>query len=180
MGSYSNAYSNAYDNIINNITMANEVLSRELYIFINKVAKNLNDYDQTTNPDGYQESDNIVIACATDFTFDLTKDVIPIQCLAGDGWKRSLADDKGWTISSNALVIRTPQTGENSWNDLLQEFKSSNEPIIVAIGSLISGDSYEIGFATITGLSENGSTGAPATWSLNVEGYGELQTKTVA
>lgn len=179
MGSYSNAYSNAYDNLVNNTKMANEVLSRELYIFINKVAKNLDDYDQSTNPDGYQESDNIIIACATDFTFDLTKDSIPIQCMNGTGWKRSLADDKGWSISSNALVIRVPATGETSWDEILQDFKTTDEPIIIAIGSTVSADSYEIGFATITGLSENGATGAPATWSLSAEGYDKLETKTV-
>lgn len=128
------------------------------------------------------------IAKATSYTFNLNKSEIDISSLDSDGWAEKLADQKDWNFDFDGMVTRGIVTGTSysemtgtthmDFNALLEQIKTNDEPVEVALSSRVSGDTYQSGMALLTSLSESGSVGAAVTYSGTLAGTGTLTTKT--
>ena len=139
--------------------MANEVRSKEFVIQYN----------------------SLVIGRATDYSLEVNKEIIDVTTLDSEAWRQILAGNKNWKITFSGLVIRgTPPTGETNYAELLNDLKTNDDPVTVAIASTVSGDSYEEGQGLITQLSMSGATGDVQKYSGTIEGTSSLTTQTVA
>jgi len=130
------------------------------------------------------------IAKATSYNFQINKAEIDISALDSDGWAEKLADSKDWSIDFDGLVTRGTVTGASysemtttthiDYGALLEQLKSNDTPVEVALVSKISDDTYQVGNALITSVSESVSVGAAVTYSGTLSGTGALTTCTVA
>jgi hypothetical protein len=51
--------------------------------------------------------DSSTVACATDFSLSVSKDMIETACLDSTGAKTNVPDMYGWSVSGSGLVFRT-------------------------------------------------------------------------
>lgn len=128
--------------------MADIVLSNELYIV----------YDGTQ------------IACTTDFTLNLEKAQIDINC--GSGWSGNLGGAKNWSLDFSAIVKRTDTN--LIYSDLLTQFIISDIEVLVALKSNILTDNYYQGNAIITNLTQTGTIDDAVKYSGTLTGTGQL------
>ena len=49
--------------------------------------------------------DSSTMACCTDFSLSINKDLIEIACLDAEGAKMSIPDMYGWSVSGSGMVI---------------------------------------------------------------------------
>lgn len=128
------------------------------------------------------------IAKATSFTFEINKSEIDVSNLDSNSWNQKLVDNKDWSMSFDGLVTRNTITGTSysemtgtthiDFDNLLQEVKTNDDAVTVALVSRITGDKYETGLGFITALSATGSVGAAMTYSGTISGTGALTQKT--
>ena len=63
-----------------------------------------------------------VVARATNFDFEVNKEVIDITSLDAAGWKQIMAGDKSWKLSFSGLVTKgSTEAGKTDYNELLQK-----------------------------------------------------------
>lgn len=124
--------------------------------------------------------DASTVACATDFSVSVNKDMIEIACLGAEGAKRSVPDLYGWTISGSGMVIRTDSlaTGAYSLFDMADSLLDTDASVAVSIIPDVSANKYFSGAGYFTSLTMDGGVGSPVTYSFTITGDGELAVST--
>ena len=124
--------------------------------------------------------DGSTVACATNFSLSMTKDVIEIACLDSTGAQESVPDMYGWTISGSGLVFRTVgATGYGMFN-MANSLLNTDASVAVSIVPDVSQNQYYDGAGYFTSLSMEGGVGAAVTYSFEIAGSGPLTIKTTA
>lgn len=146
--------------------MANEKLSKELILKV---------WDATAG--SYK-----TVARTTSYSIEKGKETVEVTSFDSAGWKEFLVDLKEWSVSADGIVIRTAESGKKTYEELLQSFISSDDPVVLQmINPLAYTDatdgvlySHEVGKILLTSLPLQGSLGDKQTYSLSAQGTGKL------
>lgn len=124
--------------------------------------------------------DSSTVACATNFSLSMTKDVIEIACLDSTGAKESVPDMYGWTVSGSGLVFRTAgATGYGMFN-MANNLLNTDASVAISIVPDVSANQYYSGAGYFTSLSMEGGVGSAVTYSFELAGTGPLSILTTA
>lgn len=146
--------------------MANEALSKELIIKIwDSVAGTYN-----------------TVARLTGYSFEVNKETVEITNFDSGSWKEFLVDLKDWSVSDDGVVIRTAESGKETYEDMLTSIIGTDTVLIIQmINPLAYTDatdgvtySHEIGNAFLTSMPMTGSVGDKQTYSMTLMGSGTL------
>ena len=126
--------------------------------------------------------DSSTLACATDFSLSISKDMIEIACLDSEGAKESVPDMYSWSVSGSGMVFRTvgATAGSYSLFDMADNLLTSDASIAVAIVPDVSGNDYFSGVGYFTSLSMDGGVGSPVSYSFEITGSGPLTVSQTA
>lgn len=146
--------------------MANEKLSKELILKIwDSVAGTYN-----------------TVARLTGYSFEVNKETVDITNFDSGGWKEFLVDLLDWSVSDDGVVIRTAESGKETYEDMMVSILGTDTVLILQmINPLAYTDatdgtiySHEIGNVFLTALSGTGSVGDKQTYSMTLMGSGTL------
>jgi predicted secreted protein len=122
--------------------------------------------------------DSSTVACATEFSLSMNKDMIEIACLSSTGAKTTVPDMYGWSVSGSGLVFRTVgSTGYGVFN-MANSLLASDASVLVQIIPDVSLNQYFSGAGYFTSLTYEGGVGAAITYSFEVTGDGVLSVLT--
>ncbi|HPI82199.1 MAG TPA: phage tail tube protein [Candidatus Paceibacterota bacterium] len=124
--------------------------------------------------------DSSTVACATDFSLSISKDVIEIACLDSEGAKESVPDMYSWSVSGSGMVFRTvgATAGSYSLFDMADNLLTTDASVLVQLVPDVSSNKYFSGAGYFTSLSMEGGVGAPVSYSFEITGSGTLSVKT--
>ncbi len=124
--------------------------------------------------------DGSTLGCASDFSLQITKDMIEVACLDSTGAKQQVPDLYGWNVTFSGMVLRTSTVGTDiNYDALANKIISSDASVGVYILPDVSANKYLIGGGYLSSLSMDGGVGAPVTFSGEIVGSGPLtQTQT--
>ena len=146
--------------------MASEKLSKELILKIwDSVAGTYN-----------------TIARLTGYSFEVNKETVDITNFDSGRFKEFLVDLIDWSVSDDGVVVRTAQSGEETYEDMLVSILGTDTVLILQmINPLAYTDatdgtlySHEIGNVYLTAMSGTGSVGDKQTYSMSLQGSGTL------
>jgi len=124
--------------------------------------------------------DASTVACATDFSLSISKDMIEIACLDASGAKQNVPDMYSWSVSGSGLVFRntgaTP--GSYSYWQMANNLLNTDASVGIAIVPNVSTNSYYSGVGYFSSLGMEGGVGAAVTYSFEITGSGVLEIKT--
>ena len=122
--------------------------------------------------------DASTLACATDFSVSMSKDMIEIACLSSTGAKQSVPDMYSWKVSGSGLVFRT--VGESGYGPFRMADKLLNSDASVGISIVpdVSLNEYFSGVGYFSSLSMDGGVGAAVKYSFEITGSGPLSIST--
>ena len=126
--------------------------------------------------------DGSTLGCASDFSIQITKDMIEIACLDSTGAKQQVPDLYGWTVTFSGMVIRTStvDSGDMQFDALANKIISSDAPLGIYILPDVSANKYLVGAGYLSSLSMDGGVGSPVTFSGEIVGSGPLTQSTTA
>lgn len=126
--------------------------------------------------------DASTVACATDFSLSMSKDMIEIACLSSTGAKENVPDMYGWTVSGSGLVFRTVGQTAGSYGmfNMANSLLNTDASVLVALVPNVSTNQYYEGVGYFSSLSMEGGVGAAVTYSFEITGSGALSIKTTA
>ena len=126
--------------------------------------------------------DGSTLACATDFSLSVSKDLIDVTCLDNSGAKQQIPDTYGWSISFSGLRIQssTVDAGKMSYDALANSLISSDASVNVYVLPDISANHYLSGGAFISSMNMDGGVGSATTFSGELAGTGALTQNTTA
>jgi len=125
--------------------------------------------------------DSSTVACATDFSWNITKDTIDIACLDSTGSKESVPDMYSYTVSGSGLVFRTAGADSGSYgfyNMVNNLIGNTDASVAIAIIPDVSLNEYLSGAGYFTSLSQTGGIGAAVSYSFEIKGTGPLSVLT--
>jgi hypothetical protein len=124
--------------------------------------------------------DSSTLACATDFSLSISKDLLEIACLDSSGAKESVPDLYGWNVSGSGLVFRTvgAAAGKYGFFNMAQNLLNSDASVGVSIVPDVSANQYFRGVGYFSSLGMEGGVGAPVTYSFEITGSGPLTIAT--
>lgn len=126
--------------------------------------------------------DASTVACATDFSLSMSKDMIEIACLSSTGAKETVPDMYGWSVSGSGLVFRTVGQTAGSYGmfDMASSLLNSDASVLISLVPDVSLNKYYEGVGYFSSLGMEGGVGAAVTYSFEVTGSGALSVKTTA
>lgn len=126
--------------------------------------------------------DGSTMACCTDFSLSMNRDLIEVACLDSEGAKLSIPDMYGWSVSGSGMVIRTTgmDAGDTGLFDMASTILTSDASVLVQILPDVSTQEYFSGAGYFSSLSMEGGVGAPVTYSFEITGSGVLSVLTTA
>lgn len=124
--------------------------------------------------------DSSTVACATNFSLSMTKDMIEVACLDSEGAKQNVPDMYSWSVSGSGMVLRTIDTGKYSMFDVADSILNTDASVLVEIVPDVSAMQYYSGAGYFSSLSMEGGIGAAATYSFEITGSGPLSIETTA
>lgn len=113
------------------------------------------------------------IANLTSTDFELSKDTIDATNKDGGSYKEFLVGLSGWTMNAEGIFEEDGSATGVSAKDLLDDI-IAGAPITVVMTSLISGDIKLSGSAIITSFAWNAPVNDVSTFSVSLQGTGEL------
>ncbi|MBP7786101.1 hypothetical protein KA062_02505 [Patescibacteria group bacterium] len=122
--------------------------------------------------------DSSTVACATDFSLSVSRDMIEIACLDSEGAKESVPDMYGWSVSGSGMVFRTAGETGYSLFDMAENLLTSDASVYVAIVPDVSANKYFSGVGYFSSLGMEGGVGAPVSYSFEITGSGVLSVNT--
>ena len=124
--------------------------------------------------------DSSTVACATDFSLSVSRDMIEIACLDSSGAKESVPDMYGWSVSGSGMVFRTvgATSGSYSLFDMAENLLTSDASVAIAIVPDVSANKYFSGVGYFSSLGMEGGVGAPVSYSFEITGSGPLSVST--
>ena len=126
--------------------------------------------------------DSSTVACATDFSLSVSKDMIEIACLDSEGAKENVPDMYSWSVSGSGMVFRTVGATAGSYSvfDMADSLLTTDASVAVAIVPDVSANKYFSGAGYFTSISMEGGVGAPVSYSFEITGSGPLSISTTA
>lgn len=124
--------------------------------------------------------DSSTVACATDFSLSINKDMIEIACLDSTGAKLNVPDMYSWTVSGSGMVLTSMDSGSISMYDIASDILASDASVLIEIVPDVSSAKYYSGAGYFSSLSMDGGVGAAVTYSFEITGSGALEIKTTA
>jgi predicted secreted protein len=126
--------------------------------------------------------DASTVACATDFTVSMTKDMITTACLSSTGAKETVPDMYGWTVTGSGLVFRTTSQTAGSYGvmEIAHNLLVHDTSVSVQIVPDVSLNQYFSGAGYFSSLNYTGGVGAAVTYDFEVTGTGVLSILTTA
>lgn len=126
--------------------------------------------------------DSSTVACATDFSLSISKDMIEIACLDSEGAKENVPDMYSWSVSGSGMVFKTvgATAGSYSLFDMAENLLTTDTAVEVAIVPDVSLNQFFTGSGYFTSLSMEGGVGAPVSYSFEITGSGALDVSTTA
>lgn len=126
--------------------------------------------------------DGSTVACATDFSLTVSKDMIEIACLDSTGAKESVPDMYGWSVSGSGMVFRTVGATAGSYGlfNMATNLTTTDASVLVQFLPDVSANQYFSGAGYFTSLSMEGGVGAPVSYSFEITGSGPLTIATTA
>lgn len=124
--------------------------------------------------------DSSTVACITDFSLSISKDMIEIACLDAEGAKESVPDMYSWSVSGSGMVMRTVglTSGQYSSFDMASKLLTTDASVLVSILPDVSLNKYFRGAGYFTSLGMDGGVGAPVSYSFEIQGSGPLTVLT--
>jgi predicted secreted protein len=124
--------------------------------------------------------DASTVACATDFSLSINKDLIEIACLDSAGGKESIPDLYSWSVSGSGMVFRTVGATAGSYSvfDMATKLLTSDASVAVKLLPDVSTNQYFSGAGYFSSLSYEGGVGAPVSFSFEITGTGTLSIAT--
>jgi predicted secreted protein len=124
--------------------------------------------------------DASTVACATDFSLSMSKDMIEIACLDSAGAKESVPDMYNWSASGSGMVFRTVGATSGSYGlfNMANSLLNSDASVAVSIVPDVSANQYFSGAGYFSSLSMEGGVGAAVTYSFEITGSGPLTIAT--
>ena len=122
--------------------------------------------------------DTSTVACATDFSLSITKDMIEITCLDSDGAKQNVPDMYSWTVSGSGMVFRTAGSSGVGIFEMADSLLTSDASIAVSLLPDVSANKYFSGVGYFTSLGMEGGVGSPVSYSFEITGTGALSVNT--
>ena len=122
----------------------------------------------------YIQYDGQTIACTTDFTLQVSKETIDVNC--GTGWTKGLGSLKEWSLDFSAIVKRADTN--LIYSEILTDLIFNEVPVTVALRSNIANDSYYTGQAMLLNLTKSGTIDDVVTYSGTLQGYNQLSILT--
>ena len=113
------------------------------------------------------------IANLTSTDFELSKDTIDATNKDGCNYKEFLVGLSGWTMNAEGIFEEDGSATGVSAKDLLDDI-IAGAPITVVMTSLVSGDIKLSGSAIITSFAWNAPVNDVSTFSVSLQGSGEL------
>lgn len=113
------------------------------------------------------------IANLTSTDFELSKDTIDATNKDGGNYKEFLVGLSGWTMNAEGIFEEDGSATGVSAKDLLDDI-IAGAPITVVMTSLVSGDIKLSGSAVITSFAWNAPVNDVSTFSVSLQGSGEL------
>lgn len=116
--------------------------------------------------------ERIPIGNATSATLDVSNSVIDVTTKDSNSWREVISGRRSWTISTDGLLDNfgtTSTTHRDS--DEINMYALAGTTIYLEFGV---GDARFVGQGVISSLSQSGPSDAEATWSVTIEGSGEL------
>lgn len=113
------------------------------------------------------------IANLTSTDFELSKDTIDATNKDGGNYKEFLVGLSGWTMNAEGIFEEDGSATGVSAKDLLDDI-IAGAPITVVMTSLVSGDLKLSGSAIITSFAWNAPVNDVSTFSVSLQGSGEL------
>jgi TP901-1 family phage major tail protein len=113
------------------------------------------------------------IANLTSTDFELSKDTIDATNKDGGNYKEFLVGLSGWTMNAEGIFEEDGGVTGISAKDLLDDI-IAGAPITVVMTSLVSGDLKLSGSAIITSFAWNAPVNDVSTFSVSLQGSGEL------
>lgn len=122
------------------------------------------------------------VACATDFSLSINKDMIDIACLTATGAKQSVPDLYGWTVSFSGLRMETDSLTDDKigYDELANLIVTSDEKVDVYLLPDVSSNNYLKGSGYISSITMDGGVGSPVSYSGEVTGSGALSQQTTS
>lgn len=119
-----------------------------------------------------------VIACLSSNALSVSVDSIDVSTKCSDGWAASLPNNKSWTMSADGVAV----------SDIEEQDEVSNDELLSLIGTKVwaaifdpsaglSG-SYRMGVVWISALDETASNNEAYTFSVTLNGSGQLYFNT--
>jgi len=128
---------------------------------------------------GYVMLDSSIVGCAQSYSLDATRSISEVQCMGSDSI-RKVAGPYNWTVSFDALQILT-KDGSNgiiSYDGAMSLFKAGTDVSVYLyplVAEVSTGQIYQSGRGLIESISLSVAAGdAPATFSLSIQGSGDL------
>ena len=112
---------------------------------------------------------NEILHC-TSASLSISREMRDSTTKSSQGWSESLAGLKSWEISGDGFV---DFSGNNNIDALITEMLSTTPAVEVSFGTGTSGQTYT-GEAFITSISVDAGVEENATYSLTLQGTGEL------
>lgn len=114
--------------------------------------------------------DDVLIACATSATMDLSTNMADATCKDNDGAEQIKPSQKTWSMALDGMLAFDSNYG---WQDLVDAW-DQDVLLKVRFGTEELGDEYYEGMAYIDSLSASGPLNEVATYSVNFRGTGTL------
>lgn len=124
--------------------------------------------------------DASTVACATDFSLSMSKDMIEISCLDSSGAKENVPDMYSWSVSGSGMVFRTVGATAGSYGlfNMANNLLTTDASVSVAIVPDVSANQYFSGVGYFSSLSMEGGVGSAVTYSFEITGSGPLSILT--
>ena len=115
----------------------------------------------------------VKVANLTSTDFELSKDTIDATNKDGGNYKEFIVGLSGWTMNAEGIFEEDGSATGVSAKDLLDDI-IAGAPITVVMTSLVSGDIKLSGSAIITSFAWNAPVNDVSTFSVSLQGSGEL------
>ena len=127
--------------------------------------------------------DSSIIAMATDFSLDFTKNMIEIAYLSDAAYKSNIPDLKSWTVNFSGLqgLTSTGSASTIDYESIMFKMMNSDASVLVSIYPRpedVSTQAYFEGGGYLSSCNQSGATGAAVTYSGTVVCATPLYRKT--
>lgn len=122
--------------------------------------------------------DGSVVACPTDFSLSITKDMVEVACITASGAKQNIPDLYSWTASFSGTRNQTATVGTSlDYDGLVDSLTGSDASVGIYYLPDVSSNNYVVGWGYLSSITMDGGVGSPVSYSAEITGSSVL-TKT--